>query len=144
MPNSQFYCTFYLDQLYLGVPVLSVQEVIRAQQMTTVPLAPPTIRGLMNLRGQIVTAIDLREQLGLAPYPDDATPMNVVVRTEDAPVSLSVDRIGDVLEIDGQASEVPPDALAPKLREVVDGVFKLQGQLLLTVDIEKMLAPEMV
>ena len=95
MSQSNF-CTFHVGQLYLGVEVLQVQEVLKAQQMTPVPLSDDTVRGLMNLRGQIVTAFDLRRRLGLGDRTDGIPAMNVVVRTPEGPVSLLVDEIGDV------------------------------------------------
>src|SRR5206468_10604632 len=101
----------YLDGLFFGVDVLTVQEVIRYQEMTRVPLAPPVVRGLINLRGQIVTAIDLRRQLELRERPADQLPMNVVVRTDDGAVSLLVDEIGDVLEVSEKTFERPPETL---------------------------------
>src|ERR1700690_3732725 len=102
--NSQF-CTFYLDKLLFGVELKGVQEVIRSLDMTKVPLAPSVVSGLINLRGQIVTAVDLRRRLELQPRPADALPMNVVVRSEDGSVSLLVDEIGDVVEVDEDTFE---------------------------------------
>ena len=98
MPLEHQVCTFSLDHLFLGIEVLQVQEVIRAQALTRVPLAHRAVRGLINLRGQIVTAIDLRERLGLPAQPDGRESMNVVLRTDEGAVSLLVDEIGDVLE----------------------------------------------
>ena len=141
MEDQQSFCTFFLTDLYLGIEVLSVQEVIRYQSMTPVPLAPSAVRGLMNLRGQIVTAIDLRTRLGLPSPVGEATPMNVVVRTLDGPVSLLVDRIGDVMEINEAECEPPPDTLAPEIREIVDRVFKLEDRLLLTLNVDELLLP---
>src|SRR6266404_3904656 len=99
MADEHQYCTFYLDGHYFGLDVLKVQEIIRYQEMTRVPLAPPVVRGLINLRGQIVTALDLRRRLELAERPADQQPVNVVVQTDDGAVSLLVDEIGDVLEV---------------------------------------------
>src|SRR5579864_362520 len=93
------YCTFYADGYCFGLEVLRVQEIIRYQPMTRVPLAPPVVRGLINLRGQIVTAIDLRSRLELQDRPADQLPVNVVVRADDGAISLLVDEIGDVLEV---------------------------------------------
>ena len=104
---SQF-CTFYLDNQMYGVDVQSVQEVIRYQEMTDVPLAPDSVVGLINLRGQIVTAIDLRTRLGLANRPEGQLPMNVVVQSDDGAISLLVDQIGDVQEIDTDHFESLP------------------------------------
>ena len=95
MTDAHQYCTFYADGHYFGLDVLKVQEVIRYQEMTRVPLAPPVVRGLINLRGQIVTAIDLRRRLELTDRPADQLPVNVVVQTDDGAVSLLVDEIGD-------------------------------------------------
>src|SRR4051794_39425221 len=99
MTSASQFCTFYLDGSFFGVEVQHVQEVIRYQELTRVPLASPVIRGLINLRGQIVTAIDLRRRLGLADRPAGVLPMNVVVRSEEGAVSLLVDEIGDVQEV---------------------------------------------
>ena len=136
------FCTFRLGELFLGIEVLQVQEVIRAQNMTRVPLASRSVRGLINLRGQIVTAVDLRERLGLPPRPEDQSPMNVVVRTDEGAVSLLVDEIGDVLETEEDQYEVPPETLAPEARELIRGVYKLPDRLLLVLDTDRALALE--
>lgn len=129
-------CTFALGDLLFGVDVKNVQEVIRYQEMTTVPLAPSTIRGLINLRGQIVTAIEMRARLGL-PEREGALPMNVVVRTGDGVVSLLVDEIGDVLEVEERCFERPPETMGGTFRELVSGVYKLDRHLLLLLDVER-------
>ena len=131
------FCTFYVDGLFFGVDVLRVQEVIRYQEMTRVPLASPVVSGLINLRGQIVTAIDLRRRLVLSDRAPDQLPMNVVVRTDDGAVSLLVDEIGDVLEIDPTTYERPPETLTGVARELVRGVYKLKDRLLLIIDTEQ-------
>lgn len=134
MKQSRQLCTFYLQQLLFGVEVKNVQEVIRYQQMTGIPLAPAVIAGLINLRGQIVTAIDLRHQLNLPPRGSDQRPMNVVIRREDGPISLLVDEIGDVMEVDEELFEAAPDTLQSHGREFIRGVYKLKDQLLLLLD----------
>lgn len=134
--NLQF-CTFYVDGLFFGVDVLRVQEVIRFQEMTRVPLASPMVSGLINLRGQIVTAIDLRRRLSLTDRPADQLPMNVVIRTADGAVSLLVDDIGDVLEVDESTYERPPETLTGAARQIVQGVYKLKDRLLLVIDTEQ-------
>jgi len=126
-----------VNGLFFGVEVLKVQEVIRYQGMTPVPLAPAMIQGLINLRGQIVTAIDLRRRLELAPRGTDELPMNVVVRSDDGAVSLLVDEIGDVVEIQDDIYERPPETLQGVARELVQGVYKLKERLLLILDTEK-------
>ncbi len=142
MAIERQFCTFHLGALFIGIEVQLVQEVIRRQAMTRVPLAPRAVRGLINLRGQIVTAVDLRERLGLPPRQDDHEPMNVVVRTDEGAVSLLVDEIGDVLETEEQQYEPLPATLSSESRELMRGVYKLPGRLLLILDTEKALAME--
>ena len=137
MANAQQFCTFYVDGQFFGVPVQQVQEVIRYQEMTRVPLVPPVIRGLINLRGQIVVAIDLRRRLNASERPEGKLPMNVVVRTTDGAVSLLVDEIGDVLEVQEDTFERPPETLRSRPRELVRGVHKLPHQLLLILDTDR-------
>ena len=139
MAQSQQFCTFFLDDLFLGVEVEKVQEVIRHQETTRVPLAPEVIGGLINLRGQIVTAINLRRRLELPPRKGSEAPMNVVVRTDDGAVSLLVDEIGDVVEVEPADFERPPDTLQGEARELIGGAFKLKGRLLLLLDAERAL-----
>jgi purine-binding chemotaxis protein CheW len=136
MPSKQF-ATFTLNSLFLGVDVLKVQEVIRYQEMTRVPTAPPMVEGLINLRGQIITAIDLRLRLDLPLRPEGQLPMNVVVRTDDGALSLLVDEIGDVVEIADESFERIPETVTGVVRELVTGVYKLDGRLLLILDTEK-------
>ncbi len=135
-PTKQF-ATFTLNSLFLGVDVLKVQEVIRYQTMTRVPTAPAMVEGLINLRGQIITAIDLRLRLDLPARPEDQLPMNVVVRTDDGALSLLVDEIGDVVEIADESFERIPETVTGVVRDLVTGVYKLDGRLLLILDTEK-------
>lgn len=134
------YCTFSLGSMTLGVEVERVQEAIRYQPMTPVPLAPSVVGGLLNLRGQIVTAIDLRRCLDLDPRAEGTLPMNVVIRTSDGAVSLLVDRIGDVVETDVDDFEPVPDTAVGSARELISGAYKLPGQLLLALDTDRTLA----
>jgi len=138
--KTQQFCTFFLKDQFFGVPVQQVQEVIRFQQMTRVPLVPEVIRGLINLRGQIVMALDLRRRFGMEERPDSQLPMNVVVRTDDGAVSFLVDEIGDVLEADEENFELPPETLQGQARELVRGVYKLQDRLMLVLDTERAVA----
>ena len=131
------YCTFFLDGHLFGVEVEAVQEVIRLQDVTRVPRAPAVVRGLINLRGQIVTAIDLRAQLGLPPPRGGAPSMNVVMRADGGPVSLLVDEIGDVIEVREDWFEPPPDTLQGTGREMLRGAYKLTDRLLLILDRSK-------
>jgi purine-binding chemotaxis protein CheW len=134
---AQQFCTFLLDGHTFGVPVPQVQEVILFQQMTQVPLAPGEVRGLINLRGQVVTAIDLRRRLSMTDRAKDQLPMNVVVRSKDGAVSLLVDEIGDVIEVDEQTFEPPPETMKKPAREIIRGVHKLPKRLLLVLDTER-------
>jgi len=129
--------TFMLGNLLFGVNVERVQEVLRYQQMTRVPEAPAVIEGLINLRGQIVTAIDMRRRLELPPRAQDQQPMNMVVRTEGGAVSLLVDEIGDGLEADGGLWERPPENLSAAARDLISGVYKLKDRLLLVLDVDR-------
>jgi len=137
--NEQ-YCTFSLAGLHFGIPVEQVQEVIRPQDMTPVPLAPSVISGLINLRGQIVTAMDLRRRLGLPARPADKPPMNIVVRNDDSALSFLVDAIGDVIEVTAETFEEPPDTLTGEARELILGAHKLDGRLLLVLDTARTMA----
>jgi len=137
MADEHQYCTFYLDRHYFGLDVLKVQEIIRYQEMTRVPLAPAVVRGLINLRGQIVTAIDLRRRLELKDRPAGQLPVNVVVQTEDGAVSLLVDEIGDVLQVSEKQFEGPPETLNGIARELIRGAYKLKDRLLLILDTER-------
>lgn len=137
MADDRQFCTFHLHDLFLGIEVLQVQEVIREQPTTRVPLAHPAISGLINLRGQIVEAIDLRTRLGLPPRQEPA--MNVIVRTDEGPVSLLADVIGDVVAVDEAAFEPPPETLSASAREMITGVYKLADRLLLVLDTQRVL-----
>ena len=135
--TSGQFSTFFVADLFFGVDVLHVQEVLRSQQMTSVPQAPGVIEGLINLRGQIVTAIDMRRRLGLPQRAGGQAPMNIVVRTLDGAVSLLVDEIGDVLDMDSATYERPPQNLDPAAKDLIRGVYKLKDRLLLVLDEER-------
>jgi purine-binding chemotaxis protein CheW len=133
------YCTFRVGDLLLGVEVLRVQEVIRDQVLTPVPLAHRSVSGLINLRGQIVTAIDLRVRLGLAAAAGDEPKLNVVVQQDGDAVALRVDEIGDVAEVGAESFEPTPETVRGTLRDLVVGVHKLEGRLLLVLDIDRVI-----
>jgi purine-binding chemotaxis protein CheW len=137
MAHTSQFCTFYLDKLLFGVELKGVQEVIRTLEMTKVPLAPEVVSGLINLRGQIVPAVDLRRRLELEPAPPDMLAMNVVVRSEDGAVSLLVDEIGYVVEVDETSFEPPPETLRGSVRTMIVGVHKLNDRLMHVLDVEK-------
>jgi purine-binding chemotaxis protein CheW len=139
MGEAKQLCTFYVGEGYFGIPVQEVQEVVRPQPITPVPLAPKVIRGLINLRGQILTAVDLRYRLGLGEPGDPAKLMNVVVRTGDSPISFLVDEIGEVLDVAEESFEAAPETLRGAMRELIGGAYKLEGRLLLALNTERTL-----
>lgn len=140
MESQNSFCTFRVGPMKLGVEVHRVQEVIREQPMTRVPGAPDGVSGLMNLRGQIVTALDLRQCLGLPIDEQDQPVMNVVVRTADDSVSLLVNEIGDVLVADEEQYERTPETLQGAARHLIRGVYKLDAGLLMALDTEAVLS----
>ena len=142
METQRQICTFTLDEHYFGVPVEKVQEIVYSREMTRVPLAHPAVRGLVNLRGQLLTTIDLRCRLNLGEATGgpqatgDRRQVNVVLRSQDGIVALLVDAMGDVLELDETLFETPPETLDPFIRRLIEGVYKLDERLLLILDTE--------
>lgn len=132
--------TFTLDDRSYGVDVDSVQEVLRGLPRTRIPLAPRALAGLINLRGQVLTAIDLREQLELPPRDADLEPMLVVIRVAGEPVALLVDTIGAVVDVEADQFELPPETLTGPSRALVKGAYKLPDHLLLALDVDRAVA----
>lgn len=139
MADELEFCTFYVDEHYFGVDVRKVQEVIRYQAMTRVPLARRAVSGLINLRGQIVTAIDIRRRFGLSDRACEHLPVNLIIKTDDGAISLLVDEIGDVLKVPQSLFEPLPETLQGRARQMLLGAYKLNDRLLLTLDTEKVL-----
>ena len=139
MSQRKQFCTFYLDARMFGVEVLKIQEVLRYQEITEVPLAPAVIRGLLNLRGSIVATLDLRLRFGMPALEDGTLPTNVVAQTSSGLISLLVDRIGDVVEVDEESFEASPETLEGESRELIEGVYKLPSGLLLVLNVERAL-----
>lgn len=135
------FCTFTLDGLLFGVDVDDVQEVLRPQVLTPVPTSDPVVSGLINLRGQIVTALDLRRRLELADRDPDRRPMTVVIRQERAPVSFLVDEIGAVIDVDLDTVERPPETLSGVARQLILGACQLPDRLLLLLDTDAAARP---
>ncbi len=127
-------CTFRVESMSLGLDVEHVQEVLRHQEMTEVPLAPPAVRGLINLRGQIVTALDMRRRFELPPDGSGEPPMNVIMQAGSSLVSLLVDSIGEVESVNDDWYEPVPETLDPCTKGMVSHVCKLDGKLLLILD----------
>lgn len=132
------FCTVEVGGLTCAIPVDRVQEVLRHEAITPVPLAPAAISGLINLRGRIVTAVDLRQRMGL-PEAEHPPVMHVILRDEEGGVSLLVDRVGDVIEVDEGAWAEPPATLRGEARRLVRGAYKLARTLLLVLDLEHVL-----
>src|ERR1700749_850607 len=138
MATRQFATFEVADQLF-GVEVHTVQEVLSYNEYTPVPLAPPAVGGLFNLRGQVIAAVDLRVQLGMPRQELDGPGMNGILRSggDGGPVSLLADRIGEVVDLDDDTFEPPPDTLSGPTRELVVGTFKLDGRLMLALDVQQ-------
>ncbi|MDZ8029297.1 MAG: chemotaxis protein CheW [Nostoc sp. DedQUE11] len=140
-------CTFFLKGVYFGIDVQDVQEVIRPQAITPVPLAAPDICGLINLRGQIITVIDLQRRLEISQSEtqlttklvDVAQGFNIIVCSGDEIVSLLVDDVGDVLELPQNTFQPPPATLKGKMRQMLAGAYPLSDGFLLVLDTEKIL-----
>ena len=131
--------TFFLDGSFFGVPVADVQEVVNHLPITPVPGAAAAIAGLFSLRGEILTAIELRACLGLPPRPPGQPPLNLVVQREGEAVSLLVDEIGDVVSLEDDLFELPPDTLRGDVRAFIAGAYKLEHRLLLVLETGRIL-----
>lgn len=134
---SRQYVTFYLDQAFLGIDVMRVQELLPPQPMTPVPLASKEIRGLINLRGNIVPAVDLRLRLGLGTPSETKKAMNVIIACHDGLRSFLVDRIGDVLRLPVSTLESAPLKETGIGRQFTSGVHQLENNLLVILDIDR-------
>lgn len=139
MSTQLQYATFYLDGMHFGVGVADVQEVLKLQQYTRVPLARREVFGLMNLRGQISPALDMRSRLSLPPSGATGSLPTVVVQSSDGPVGLLVDEIADVHQLDVATSEPPPPTVPLNILPFLSSVFKLEQGLLLVVDLAAVL-----
>ena len=132
--------TFTLDGSLYGVDVNAVQEVLRGQPQTRIPLAPQSVSGLINLRGQVLSAIELRARLGLPDRDAEQEPMLVVINVAGEPIALLVDSIGAVMDVDDEQFELPPDTLSSVARELLRGAYKLDDRLLLALDVDRAVA----
>jgi len=140
MTSERQYCTFTVGGGCYGLEVRRVQEIVGRQAMTRVPLAPPEVSGLINLRGRIVAAIDLRRKLGMPGRTLDDPVVNVVVTTDEGAISLLADEIGDVLAVPDADFEPAPETCRSAARAFTLGAFKLPDRLLLALDIDKIIA----
>lgn len=138
--NKHDYVTIWLDGQMCGIPVLEVHDVLSKQAITEIPLAPVAVAGVLNLRGQIVTAINLRKRLNLPDCEDNIDEMNIVVEYQNEPYSLIIDKVGDVLSLSEESFEKNPVTLEACWQNVSTGIFRLDGELLVILDIEKLLS----
>ena len=132
--------TFHVGKYLFGVDVALVQEIVRLQTITPVPLSGQDIAGLINLRGEVLTAVDLRARLGLPAPETKRDPINVVIRVDEEPVSLLVDEIGGVQEVSQVPFEATPTTVDPHVRHLLLGAYTLPDRLLLSLDARKVLA----
>ena len=137
--GTKEFVTFTIAEQLFGVPVLKVQDVLSSYQITRIPLAPPEIMGSLNLRGRVVTAIDMRARLGLPERANDADSMSIVAEHEGELYSLVVDTVGEVLALSAATSDRNPPTLDPKFRAVSDGIYRLDDQLLVVLDVNRLL-----
>jgi purine-binding chemotaxis protein CheW len=137
MTHTGQFCTFYLDQLLFGVESQKIQEVVPYRTLRPVPLAPAAVCGLMNLRGQVVVALELRRQLDLPERPTHITPICLVMRASEGSVCLLADEVGNVVDVAEDTFEPAPETLSPRLRSMIRGVHKLERKLLHVLDTEK-------
>lgn len=137
---EQTFVTLTLAGQLCGVPVLGVRDILAAQTITRIPLAPPEIAGSLNLRGRIVTAIDLRRRLGLPPAPADQPRMSVVAEQGGELYALLVDQVSEVLSLPVAACERNPPTLAPGWAAHSAGIYRLQNRLLVVLDVARLLA----
>ena len=131
------FCTFYLNQLLFGIESQKIQEVVTQRELRPVPLAPAVVSGLMNLRWQVVVALELRRQLEFEDRPPEIKPVCLVVRTEGGTVCLLADEVGNVVDVKEETFEPSPETLSPRLRSVICGVHKLEHQLMHVLDTEE-------
>ena len=137
--NLHEYVTAVIGGQLFGLPILRVQDVFAPERLTRVPLAPSEIAGVLNLRGRIVTLIDMRRRLGLGERDDDVPAMAVGVEARGESYGLLIDSVGEVLKLDDMACEPNPTNLDPRLASVSTGIYRLDGQLLMVLDVDSVL-----
>ena len=133
------YVSFWVDNQLLGVPVNAVQEVLNPQTIARTPHARPEISGLLNLRGQIVTAINLRKRMGLPDREGEQKSMNVVLQHKDESFSILVDEVGDVINVPSETMEPVPHTLEAHWKTITRGVFRLDERLFIILNVEAIL-----
>ncbi|MCJ8501953.1 chemotaxis protein CheW [Desulfatitalea alkaliphila] len=134
--------TFYVGDALCGMDILKVQEINKIMEMTQVPQAPDYVMGILNLRGQIVTIIDLGKKLGLSSIDVDESSRNIIVNSENEYIGLLVSQIGDVVQADWQKVERPPANIGGLQGTFFKGVFKTEDRLIGILDADRVLADE--
>jgi purine-binding chemotaxis protein CheW len=137
--STEDFVTFTIAEQLFGIPVLKVQDVLSSYQITRIPLAPPEIMGSLNLRGRVVTAIEMRARLGLPPRSDDAESMSIVAEHEGELYSLVVDSVGEVLGLSTSTFDRNPPTMDAKFRAFSDGIYRLDDRLLVVLDVTRLL-----
>ena len=140
--ENQEYVTIRLAGQLLGIPVLAVHDVLNSQNITHIPMAPAWVAGVLNLRGRIVTAIDLRQRLGLPAIEKkqgSKNSMSIVVEHRGEPYSLIIDRVGEVLTLNMSDYEKNPVTLDPRWGEISSGIFRLEKELMVVLDVRRLL-----
>jgi purine-binding chemotaxis protein CheW len=137
--NLKEYVTAMIGGQLFGLPILRVQDVFMPERLTRVPLAPPEVAGVLNLRGRIVTLIDMRRSLGLDERVDPGPQMAIGVERGGESYGLLIDSVGEVLKLDDAAREANPINLDPRLARVSAGIHRLDGRLLMVVDVDRVL-----
>ena len=137
--DQQDFVSMTIAGQLFGIPVLTVQDILGPQRITRTPLAPPEVAGSLNLRGRIVTALDVRLRLGLPPRPEAERAMSVVVDHRGELFSLMVDSVGEVLSLGAADYERNPPTLDPRWRDFSQGVYRLKGMLLVVLDVAQLL-----
>jgi purine-binding chemotaxis protein CheW len=140
------YVTATIGGQLFGLPIARVQDVFMPQRLTKVPLASSDVAGVLNLRGRIVTAIDMRARLGLPKGDEDRPPMAVGVDMRGESYGLLIDNIGEVLKLPDDSREVNPVNLDPRMAKMAGGVHRLDGQLMVVLDVDRVLeiSPDMM
>ncbi len=133
------YVTVVIGAQLFGLPIARVQDVFVPDRLTRVPLAPPEVAGILNLRGRIVTAIDMRRRLDLGKRDDAQPPMAIGIEYRGESYGLLVDTVGEVMKLPNRACEIRPANLDPRIARVASGVIRLDGQLLVVLDVDRVL-----
>lgn len=132
-------CTFYINEHLFGIEVDRVQEVIKQHQITPLPLSPTFVGGLINLRGQIVMVIDLKDKMNLAKSLENSAQMNIVLRHADSLISLLVDSVGDVISVSPEQIESEHHHLPPEVSKMIMGICKTEQSLLMVLDPQQLI-----